>query len=211
MQLLPKEKLIKTGPVDHADWNYRSVLGRIQRLRFSLGVSLLPEWSQRLLEIGYGSGILMPVLKQKAGELYGIDVHDRNAEVQETLASEGVAAELSQAGAEELPYEDSFFDSVLAVSSLEFVSDLPQCCREIRRVLKPGGAFVVITPGHSALVDFGLRVLTGKSARKDFGDSREAIVPTLSKYFSLESKRLVPPFSAGLGTLYYALQLSKQK
>ena len=102
MKLLPQKKLIRTGPVDHADWNYRPFLGQIQRLRFSLALSLLPDQSGRLLEIGYGSGVLMPALKDRAAELYGIDVHSSFREVEANLASEGVSAHLSTAKAEEL-------------------------------------------------------------------------------------------------------------
>src|SRR5437899_1843622 len=36
MKLLSQELLIKTGPVDHADWNYRPLLGLISRTRFRL-------------------------------------------------------------------------------------------------------------------------------------------------------------------------------
>ena len=70
---------------------------------------------------------------------------------------------------------------------------------------------MVITPGQSALVDFGLRVLTKESAKKDFGDSRQAIIPTLLQHFILKAKRRFPPFSAGLGNLYYAFRLSKEE
>ena len=51
---LPLEALIKTGPVDHADWNYKPLLGWIQRERFQLAQTLLPRKPvPRLLEIGY--------------------------------------------------------------------------------------------------------------------------------------------------------------
>ncbi len=211
VKLLPQTKLIRTGPVDHADWNYRPILGQIQRLRFSLALSLLPAWSERLLEVGYGSGVLMPALRDHARELYGIDVHPNFRAVEENLASEGIVAHLSEAKAEELPFADNFFDSILAVSSLEFVSDLNQACLEIRRVLRPGGSFVVITPGQSPVIDFGLRILTTESAKKDFGDSRKAIIPTLSHHFVVESTRRVPRFTAGLGNLYHAFRLSKEE
>ena len=41
LHLLPEEVLIKTGPVDHADWNFRPILGSIQRSRFRLMLDLL--------------------------------------------------------------------------------------------------------------------------------------------------------------------------
>jgi hypothetical protein len=55
MNLLPREALVKTGPVNHADWNYRPFLGLIQRIRWRLVRAFLGEQRYaRLLEIGYG-------------------------------------------------------------------------------------------------------------------------------------------------------------
>jgi hypothetical protein len=61
MRLMRRNLLVKTGPVDFAEWNSRPLLGWISRQRFRLVVSLLPKAPiVRLLEIGYGSGIFLP-------------------------------------------------------------------------------------------------------------------------------------------------------
>src|SRR4029078_12268937 len=74
--LLPEEVLVKTGPVDHADWNFRPVLGVIQRARFRLLLDLLGgERVDRLLEVGYGSGVFLPELARRCRSLYGVDIH----------------------------------------------------------------------------------------------------------------------------------------
>ena len=53
IKLLSEEELIKTGPVDHADWNYKSVIKYIQQKRFKLCMKLIKNSrSERLLEIG---------------------------------------------------------------------------------------------------------------------------------------------------------------
>src|SRR5690606_26267525 len=75
LRLLPRGALVKTGTVDHADWNYRPVLGPISRIRFKLALALLPSPSRRLLEVGYGSGIFMPELARTCEVLYGLDTH----------------------------------------------------------------------------------------------------------------------------------------
>jgi ubiquinone/menaquinone biosynthesis C-methylase UbiE len=46
------------------------------------------------------------------------------------------------AGAEELPLADASVDVVFAMNSLDHVRDAPTACREIRRVLRPGGCFI---------------------------------------------------------------------
>ena len=45
--------------------------------------------------------------------------------------------------AEALPFAPEAFDYALMVTTLCFLDDVEQACREVHRVLKPGGAFVV--------------------------------------------------------------------
>jgi SAM-dependent methyltransferase len=208
LRLLPEQALLTTGAVDHANWNYRPILGRIQRLRFDLIRSMLRgAHAQRLLEIGYGSGVFLPELARHADQLYGIDPHPFTDDVAQVLAQHGVHAKLVRGTATQMPYESVFFQSVVAVSALEFIGDLTQACREIKRVLAPGGIFVIVTPGHSPLLDLGLRLVTGASARDDFQDRRAGILPCLYREFVVDRRADYPPSAHGI-RLYTALRLS---
>jgi ubiquinone/menaquinone biosynthesis C-methylase UbiE len=208
LRLLPRQDLLKTGEVDHADWNFRPLLGTIMRSRYHLARALLAgQHFGRLLEIGYGSGVFLPELAGFCDELHGIDVHHHHDEVAATLARAGVRAHLATGSMEVLPYADGFFDAIVAVSTLEFVPDLEAGCREARRVLRPGGTFVVVTPGISPVADLGLRLLTGKSARKDFADRRQGVRPLLRRHFRVERERTLPRFGRWLVHLYTALKL----
>ena len=169
--LLPRESLVKTGTLDHGDWNYSSILGKIQRMRFKAVVSMLQECRfGKILEVGYGSGIFLPELARHCEDLYGIDTHSMNQKVEEILAKNNLEVSLKSRSVTKMPFENQFFDCVIAISTLEFVDDVDAACVEIARVLKPTGIFIVITPGFSRFVDIGLRVLTGKSANKDYAN-----------------------------------------
>jgi hypothetical protein len=51
--LLPPVRLVKTGEVEHAIWNFKGLLGWIQRRRFQMVLALLYDLKpRRLLEIG---------------------------------------------------------------------------------------------------------------------------------------------------------------
>lgn len=179
VKLLPRDALLKTGAVDQAHWNFRPLLGPVSRLRYSLLSRLLASTKvPRLLEVGYGSGVLLPELADRCEELHGIDIHPHSTEVQTRLAAFGVAAHLAEGSAECLPYPPRSFDVVVAVSSLEFVLDQEAASTEIHRVLIRGGRLIVVTPLRSPVADFGLRLLTGKSARQDFGNRRECLIPS---------------------------------
>ena len=211
LKLLQQEALIKTGEFDHADWNYRLLLGGISRSRFNLVKDLIGDrQAKRILEIGYGSGVFLPELAEHCQEVYGVDVHDKNFEVAEKLAEFGTKANLISSGAEKIEVPDNHFDFIVAVSALEFVTDLDAVCLEMRRTLAPGGSVLIVTPRQSPILDLGLKLLTGKSAKNDFRDSREKIIPTLMKYFEVKQNATFPRFKSSPIKLYTALELTPQ-
>jgi ubiquinone/menaquinone biosynthesis C-methylase UbiE len=161
------------------------------------------------LEIGYGSGIFLPELARHAGELHGIDPHPFSDDVAQVLARHGVHAKLVRGTATKMPYENGFFQTVVAISALEFIDDLPEACREIKRVLTPGGIFVLVTPGHSPLLDMGLRLLAHTSPRDDFQDRRTGILPCLFREFVVERRADYPPLLHPMIRIYTALRLSE--
>jgi len=208
INLLPKKDLITTGPVDHADWNYKSVIKYIQLKRFKLCLKLLGDRKyDRLLEIGYGSGIFLPTISDFTNELFGIDIHTKNKQVEEILEKNNIKSKLISGSAVNMPLENEFFDCIVAISSIEFIDKLNEACLEIRRVLKKNGCLIIITPGVSELLDAGLKILTGENAKKDYEDRRNYIIPTLLKYFKMKDKIAFPKYSISPLRLYYGLKL----
>ena len=208
LKLLPKSALVRTSEVDHPDWNYRPLLGAVQRLRFRTILKLLASAGfGRLLEIGYGSGVFMPELAAHCEELYGIDPHPHLSEVQESLASQGIQAKLSQGSVESLPYDWYFFDCVVTVSALEYVPDIESACQEIRRVLKPDGVLAVVTPGATPLWDLALRVSTGESPSQ-YADRRQQLQPALRSHFKLTREIRIPRIGPRSVRLYTGLLLT---
>ena len=161
----------------------------------------------RLLEVGYGSGIFMPTLARHCSVLDGVDVHDKADEVRRVLAEHGIEASLVTGSVTELPYSDGTFDTIVCISVLEFVDDLETACGELRRVLSPTGRLLVVTPGHSRLLDTGLRLLTGEHAEDTFAGRRQRILPALTKWFDVDRRFSFPPAVPNVARLYTALSL----
>ena len=194
VRLLPRELLVKTNPLDQGDWAYRGMLGRVERMRFSAIAAMLrtrPS-ARRLLEIGYGSGILLPELARHCDELHGADVHDEAAAVTRQVERVGVTARLVAGDGCALPYADRSFDTVVVVSAFEFVPDVALAAREAVRVLTPRGVLVVVTPGTSPLLDLGLRVLTGERGEDTFEGRRAQVVPALHAAGDVVEERRLP-------------------
>jgi ubiquinone/menaquinone biosynthesis C-methylase UbiE len=163
----------------------------------------------RVLEIGYGSGVFMPELSRRCGALYGIDIHGEGERVRAALAKLEVDASLSSASAERMPFPDSFFDCVVAVSSFEFIADFERAGGEVSRVLKPGGTFFVVTLGHSLLIDLGRKVLAGTEAMAR-GDRYKQVLPMLRRFFTVEKETTLPKFGVSFLTVYVGLKLRKK-
>lgn len=211
IRLLPKELLFRTSDIDHADWNYRPVIGAIQRARFRLCAQLLgPSRYRRLLVIGYGSGVFLPELSGHCDELYGIDVHCYSAQVRDRLRTLAVNAELVEASAEKIPYPAGYFDAVVSISALEFVNDIRRAARDIGRVLTEDGKLVIVTPGSAPILDFGLRVLTGADAHADYADRRQNLMPALNTFFAATQHLVYPGFAARFLPMYFAYCFRKR-
>jgi ubiquinone/menaquinone biosynthesis C-methylase UbiE len=102
--------------------------------------------------VGCGEGItdLALVLKGRPAELVGYDIQPTSsAKLLEEARREGVADELppqlrfERSDPVALPAPDAAFDVVVSWSAFEHVDDPPALMREIARVLRPDGCFVM--------------------------------------------------------------------
>ena len=139
----------------------------------------------------------MPELSKRTDELYGIDVHDSVANVEQELLEQGVRAQLSRQSATNTIFENGYFDVAVAVSSLEFIENFSNASREIARILSHDGRLIAVMPAKSALLDFALCKLTGQDAGRDYAGRRELVLPALQKDFRVHRiKRFFPVYTA---------------
>jgi ubiquinone/menaquinone biosynthesis C-methylase UbiE len=110
--------------------------------------SLLSEARGRVLEIGAGTGHNLPHYTHAVEELTLAEPDPHMASrLREQLRSRPVAAERAkviEAPAEELPFDDDSFDTVVSTLVLCTVGDPGRALAEIRRVLVEGGALLFI-------------------------------------------------------------------
>lgn len=104
----------------------------------------------RILEIGIGSGLNLPLYPESVERVIGVDPSPGllrlAAEASRRSAPE---TELIEGAAEALPLEDASVDGVVATWTLCSVTDPARVLAEIRRVLKPDGLFSFVEHGLS--------------------------------------------------------------
>jgi 2-polyprenyl-3-methyl-5-hydroxy-6-metoxy-1,4-benzoquinol methylase len=106
----------------------RRVFSTFNTLLTNFGQSPMTE-GKKLLDLGAADGSLGKVAQQDGVEASSLDVSD------------GINFETDR-----LPFEDQIFDVVTAVSLIEHLYSPGVMLSEIMRVLKPGGAFIAVTP-----------------------------------------------------------------
>ena len=95
-----------------------------------------------VLEIGTGSGYGIETVAPRAARFVTIDKHVPAPEVLR-LSGRG---EFRQATVPPLPFADGSFDCVISFQVIEHIEKDEEFVREIHRVLRPGGRFIVTTP-----------------------------------------------------------------
>lgn len=92
------------------------------------------------LDVGCGAGALTAAVAESRAprRLAGVDPSPGFLDTARRRLA-GVAAELQQADAQQLPFEDASFDRVVSGLVLNFVPDQPAAVAEMHRVVRPGG------------------------------------------------------------------------
>ena len=100
----------------------------------------------RVLEVGVGSGLNLPLYTDRATEILGLDPHPKLL----AMASEkprSIPSKLIEGSAESIPLDDASVDTVVSTWSLCTIRDVAAALTEIRRVVKPDGQLLFVEHG----------------------------------------------------------------
>lgn len=155
----------------------------------------------KVLEIGFGSGVAFFNLDEMYREIHGLDLTADVELIEGAFKKLGIRTFLKKGDVLALPYQDNYFDSVLLISTLEHLKpdSLVPAFKEIFRVLKPNGQVVYGVPVDSKIMDWAFRLL-GTDIKKHHFSSEKQVVAAAKNFFkeiSISNIRVWP-----LGKLY---------
>jgi ubiquinone/menaquinone biosynthesis C-methylase UbiE len=127
--------------------------------------------SDRILDLGCGTGIVARRLRERLGGGAAITGIDANADM--IAMAESLAPEIAwrHANAMDLPFEDGSFELLVSQQMLQFVPNPLAALREARRVLVKGGRLVLAT--WRARQEQPLFDLLGRIAERHLGPSED--------------------------------------
>jgi ubiquinone/menaquinone biosynthesis C-methylase UbiE len=97
-----------------------------------------------LLDVATGTGNAAILAAAKGAHVTGLDLTpELFATARERAAAAGAEVEWVEGDAEALPFADASFDRVLSTCGVQFAPRHEQVARELVRVLRPGGRFVL--------------------------------------------------------------------
>lgn len=158
-----------------------------------------------VLEIGSGMGSLLHHLRQRGHRAVGVEL--RQEFIDNAQAYYGPLPIQHVTGVD-LPFPDRSFDVVMSFDVFEHIPDSDAHLREVTRVLRPGGTYLIQTPNKWTNVVFetirwrsftkfredhcslhSLAELTARLRRHGFGDVEPFDVPVVNDFFRQKVRR----------------------
>lgn len=115
------------------------VIREQRRINYMYLVDVRPG---KLLEVGCGSGQFLDRMRRAGWKVEGVEIDSHAAE----YARKKYGVPVHVGSLESVQYPDNTFDAVTMNHVIEHVYDPVALLQECRRVLKPGGRMVIVTP-----------------------------------------------------------------
>ncbi len=179
-----KSNINQVADSDPIKYYYLPLIKKLYLGRLSLALKILPDHVDRMLELGYGCGILLPELAGRSGSLHAMDIHQEFDLVKEMLKKEGSEdINISAMDIRAMGYSSGAFDAVICISVLEHIHDLDSAISEVKRVLKPGGIASIGFPKSGRIMNLLFSAIGFHEIEDHHVSGHKEIVKALEKHF----------------------------
>lgn len=209
-KLPPKGSLTPTGSSDPLNYYYLPLVGKLYTSRISMTLRLLGNTHfENTLEIGYGSGVLIPTLCKISQQVYGVDLDSDADLVAHHLSQFGCQVKLSRGVPDKLLFQDNQFDLIVAISVLEHIQEIHKFLTEIHRVLKPGGTLLVGMPAVNKFMGYLFSAIGFSGIDHHHVTTPEEMNASADTLFQLKSCKWMPSFLPSNFYLYKSFCFEK--
>lgn len=159
--------------LQYDDIRYASNRGRRVNAFHQRVLGTLAELGERkykdVLEVGCGTGRLLPYFSEHANEVIGVDASPGMLNVARTrIESKSISnIRVSEGDALNLSFPDNSFDLVYSILVLNLIPDFTSVFREVRRVMREDGCFIFSVPNLQSIYYPGGYVVNSRG--KAFG------------------------------------------
>lgn len=121
-------------------------------LKILRSFKMAKDGADRFLDLGCGTGFSTDIVRKVKSfkKVYGVDV---SAEAVKIAKSKGIEAYQVNLDTQRLPFDDEWFDAILASEVIEHLLIPDHLLDEVYRVLRKSGIFVIKTPNLSSWVN----------------------------------------------------------
>ncbi|HEY4186904.1 MAG TPA: class I SAM-dependent methyltransferase [Polyangia bacterium] len=183
-------------PYYHHPW-----VGWLYRHRLQMGLDMLPAGGRRILEIGVGSGVLVPTLTRRYPEYTGTDL--TLARGLDSLVAPGCRATFRSADLlrdDDLPADH--YDAIVCFSVLEHIADSDGAARGLARALAPGGVLVTGYPMVNRLMSRAFEAIGFQGIDDHHVSAPDQIASALRRVLRPVDRAAFPP-GAPVGAALY--------
>ncbi len=192
LKLLQKRDYCYVPEEDPLPFYFWPVIGSLYRKRLEMCLEECQK-GNRVLEVGFGSGISFITLSSWFEEIHGVDSTANIEDSTELFRKMGIPVKLQRGSVTRLNYPDHYFDSILAVSILEHLKpwELELAFREMKRVLKPGGQLIYGVPIDNSFMNTAFFLLLRYSiTHHHFSSHTQIKEKAMEKFLKIRERRL---------------------
>jgi 2-polyprenyl-6-hydroxyphenyl methylase/3-demethylubiquinone-9 3-methyltransferase len=137
--MIAKHEAVVASRFDALQGRFKSELASNDYRLRGIVDALGPLAGRRVLDLGCGKGRFARALARRGARVVGLDLSA-------AMLAEADDLDRVRASARRLPFGSANFDGVIAIEVFEHLASasIDEVCREVRRVLRPGGTFVIV-------------------------------------------------------------------
>jgi len=207
---LPEQGIFQAnGPDDPLPYYYKPLVGSLYRARIEQALALLHPPYEAILELGYGSGILLPSLCALGDSVSGVDLQSDPKKIYPCLEKAGVNCTLIQGDVADGYFAEESFDLIVAISIFEHISNLAPVLARMHNLLRPSGQMLIGMPRVDKLMEKAFGMIGFSNINDHHVTDYKTCMQAAAGKFDLIASSHIPAMAPEFSGLYFNMLFQK--